>query len=193
MEHLGISQNQTHWLNLFGSVYKLELPRENIESVEQWEQHKKSEVFKSFLAFVLDDLKYKVNGLHVSLVRRSEQTRYLEPLITTEYKRIDSTAISNVNSDEFSDVRPFRPVNAPKRSDSNLDLNSGVVTVQPYINTENYPTDYNSNEMSLVKADLETVQTNPSDSFIKKMSLNEFDNPDDNDDDNALLKLDKKI
>lgn len=148
MDRMGIEQNQTHWLNIFGTVYKLELPNENIESIQQWEQHKKTEVFKSFLAFVLEDLKYKVSGLNVSLVKRPEQNRILEPLITNEFKRIES----------HPDVVFGGVSNA-----SNDDGNSGAV--QPFVSPNTEGIDSNSNGVS-------DEQTN---GFLKKMSKNEFD------------------
>lgn len=85
LEQLGIPPPQSHWLHIFGSVYKLNLPKENILTVQQWEEHKKSAIFKSLLSLIIDDMKFKVSELSVKLVRskNDEQNRIIEPFISS--------------------------------------------------------------------------------------------------------------
>lgn len=83
LEQLGIPPPQSHWFHIFGSVYKLNLPKEDILTVQQWEEHKKSAIFKSLLSLIIDDMKFKVSELSVKLVRskNDEQNRIIEPFI----------------------------------------------------------------------------------------------------------------
>lgn len=85
LEQLGIPPPQSHWLYIFGSVYKLNLPKEDILTVQQWEEHKKSAIFKSLLSLIIDDMKFKVSELSVKLVRskNDEQNRIIEPFISS--------------------------------------------------------------------------------------------------------------
>lgn len=85
LEQLGIPPPQSHWLHIFGSVYKLNLPKEDILTVQQWEEHKKSAIFKSLLSLIIDDMKFKVSELSVKLVRskNDEQNRIIEPFISS--------------------------------------------------------------------------------------------------------------
>lgn len=101
MDNLGIPRSRTHFVNIFGSVYKLELPIEDILSVEQWEEHKKSEVFRSFLSFVLNDMKYKVTDIHVKFRRTNQpQNHIVEPLISSSY---DASSGEHTEAD-FEDI-----------------------------------------------------------------------------------------
>lgn len=85
LEQLGIPPPQSHWIHIFGSVYKLNLPKEDILTVQQWEEHKKSAIFKSLLSLIIDDMKFKVSELNVKLVRskNDEQNRLIEPFISS--------------------------------------------------------------------------------------------------------------
>lgn len=85
LEQLGIPPPQSHWIHIFGSVYKLNLPKEDILTVQQWEEHKKSAIFKSLLSLIIDDMKFKVSELNVKLVRskNDEQNRIIEPFISS--------------------------------------------------------------------------------------------------------------
>lgn len=85
LEKLGIPPPQSHWIHIFGSVYKLNLPKEDILTVQQWEEHKKSAIFKSLLSLIIDDMKFKVSELNVKLVRskNNEQNRIIEPFISS--------------------------------------------------------------------------------------------------------------
>lgn len=85
LERLGIPPTQSHWLHIFGSVYKLNLPKEDIVTVQQWEEHKKSAIFKSLLSLIIDDMKFKVSELNVKLVRSKsdEQNRIIKPFISS--------------------------------------------------------------------------------------------------------------
>lgn len=82
LDNLGIPKRQTHTFNLFGTVFKLELPEEDIASVQQWEKHKQAAIFESFLSFIAHKLKFKVSGLDVKLNRSkdSSQTEFIEPI-----------------------------------------------------------------------------------------------------------------
>lgn len=83
LEKLGIQQSQTHWLNIFGSVYKLELPKKDITNLEEWDEHQQAAVFQSFLSFALQELKFKASELHIKLERSNDpqQDRIVEPLV----------------------------------------------------------------------------------------------------------------
>lgn len=85
LEQLGIPPPQSHWIHIFGSVYKLNLPKEDILTVQQWEEHKKSAIFKSLLSLIIDDMKFKVSELNVKLVRskNDEKNRIIEPFISS--------------------------------------------------------------------------------------------------------------
>lgn len=102
MEKLGIPQNQTHWLNIFGSVYKLEMPKKDINSIQQWEDHENAAVFQSFLSFMLHELKFKASELHVRLDRSDDkdQKRFIEPLISSAYKKGDSNTDQHAQTQE---------------------------------------------------------------------------------------------
>lgn len=135
MDNLGIRRNRTHFFNIFGSVYKLELPREDVSSIEQWEEHKQSEIFRNFLSFFLNDMKYKVTDMHVHLRRSNEpQNRIVEPLISSNYDANDgehTEAVFEMNTTNTTesaqqtdddDQRPLgsmnssnKPINGPQR------------------------------------------------------------------------------
>lgn len=84
LDNLGISKSQTHWINLFGTVYKLQLPEEDISTIEQWEEHKQKAVFQSFFSLLSDKLKFKVSELNVKMNRSKDPTQinWIEPILT---------------------------------------------------------------------------------------------------------------
>lgn len=102
MEHLGIAPNQTHWLNIMGSVYKLELPKEDIATVQEWEEHKQGAVLKNLISFILKDLKLKVSELNVKLVRSEEpsQNCIIKPMTSTRPSFMRHTKMDDIQSDD---------------------------------------------------------------------------------------------
>lgn len=102
LDQLGIPPPQSHWLNIFGSVYKLELPKDDILTVQQWEEHNKSAIFKSFLSLILDDMKFKVSEMNVKFVRSKDhhqQNRIVEPLITSVFDQQTQTKSNSIDCD----------------------------------------------------------------------------------------------
>lgn len=97
LDNLGISKSQTHWVNLFGTVYKLELPQEDISTVQQWEEHKQSAVFQSFLSLLSDKLKFKVSELNVKMNRSKDPTQisWIEPILTKNSPRNTVNPLQN--------------------------------------------------------------------------------------------------
>lgn len=101
LHHLGIPAPHTHWINIFGSVYKLELPKQDISTIQQWEEHKKSAIVRSLLALILEDMKFKVSEMHVKLNRAngSQRSQIIEPLMTTKLTQKTETKLDCDNCD----------------------------------------------------------------------------------------------
>lgn len=67
-----------------------------MSNIEQWEEHKKSEICQSLLSFVLNDMKYKVSGMHVELRRSNDPQQYpiVEPLASSIHDRDNEEALT---------------------------------------------------------------------------------------------------
>lgn len=124
MEHLGIAPNQTHWLNIMGSVYKLELPKEDIATVQEWEEHKQGAVFKDLIPFILKDLKFKVSGLNVKLVRSDEamQNCIIKPKTSTRLSSMRHTKMNDIQSDDSALMVHDVALNTPSISKQELQV-----------------------------------------------------------------------
>lgn len=96
LQRLGV-QHQVHQMNIFGTVYKLELPKQDISTIEQWEAHQKSAVLQSLVGVMLRSLKFKVTELHVKLERSDdpEQQRSIGPVNADKMQQTDASDDEN--------------------------------------------------------------------------------------------------
>lgn len=95
-----IPRAQTHWVNLFGTVYKMELPKEDILTLKQWEEHNQTAVLRSFLTFLFNELKFKVSEMHVKLSRleNSKQNQLIKPHISSQTNIVKTNHTENKES-----------------------------------------------------------------------------------------------
>ncbi|XP_055306933.1 uncharacterized protein LOC129571193 isoform X2 [Sitodiplosis mosellana] len=137
IDNLGIPQTQTHWLNLFGTVYKLELPKEDISTLQQWEEHKKTAVFQSFFSFIRDELRLKVSELHVKLNRSedSTQNRLIESKVSSQTRisrRNDPTCGRETNVNATQNDEHKEDGDSVDISTEQCTMNIGASGEKPY-------------------------------------------------------------
>lgn len=111
MQGLGLDQMQTHQVNLLGSVYKLKLPKEDITTIQQWEEHKRSAIFKNFMSFMFDEMRFKVKEIHVKLEKNNDPgASRLTPLVSAN---ASTDAMQSFDTPDFNE--PNTSTNLPEQ------------------------------------------------------------------------------
>lgn len=90
---------------MFGTVYKMQLPEDDITTLKQWDEQKKAAAFESFLSFLVDNMKFKVSELHVKLERSEDpsQIRLIEPLNSTRNNLSTSSSTQDIHTNDGSE------------------------------------------------------------------------------------------
>lgn len=67
-------------------MYEIEFPKQDIPAIQEWVAQKNSPNFHTFLAHVLEDMKFQVTEMHVKFERSNDpdQARIIEPIKLTE-------------------------------------------------------------------------------------------------------------
>lgn len=94
------NEDQTQWYNFFGSMYKLDVPKQDIPRIQKWMKDKKSSNFNTFLSYVMTDLKFKVTEMHVKFEGSDNpnQDQIIQPI-----NLIDVSGSETVNRDSSTD------------------------------------------------------------------------------------------
>lgn len=71
---IDLQRQQKHWMNILGTVHNLKIPKQEILTMQQWNEHKKSATHQSLPEFICNYLKFNVVAMNIKLKPAAQDT-----------------------------------------------------------------------------------------------------------------------